>query len=130
MPRTSPLSWNERALLMDAMTSPPPADGTIPRKAWDFATIAVFKDGCLHPDTSRLEGDRFVVDTSDDTEAVYWLSHFTIDNYSERAGAAVVSPRAPQLEGTLVRFDAVELFRECGYRNPFREPGVPDWYFF
>lgn len=105
---------------------------TIPDEAWAGATDAVFRDGRLYPDTAYLldSDDRTAYPDSDDEEAIHWLSHFTLENYAEWAGAIVLCPRAPCFEKTLVRFDDVGRFVSHGYRNPYREPGVPDWYFF
>jgi hypothetical protein len=103
---------------------------TIPDEAWNHVTNAVFRDGHLYPDLWHLEDGAIVYDDCDDDELVAWLSHFTIDNYAEWAGAVVVCPRAPALEETLIRFDQAGAFIAHGYTNPFREPGTPDWYFF
>jgi hypothetical protein len=103
---------------------------TIPNEAWKHLTTAVFRDGHLYPDRSRIVNGVAVYQDSDDQELVTWLSHFTLDNYAEWAGAAVVCPRAPSLEETMFRFDNVGAFVAYGYRNPFRDAGAPDWYFF
>lgn len=103
---------------------------TIPDEAWQHVTNSVFRDGHLYPDLSSVQNGVSVYRDSDDEEQIHWLSHFTLENYAEWAGAAVVCPRAPALEETLFRFDQVGHFIDYGYRNPFREPGVPDWYFF
>lgn len=105
---------------------------TIPDEAWPSAGCAVFRDGRLYPDTSTLldVNDRGDYPDSDDEDAIHWLSYFTLENYAEWAGGVVLCPRAPSLEKTLVRFDPAPAFAAHGYRNPYREPGVPDWYFF
>lgn len=103
---------------------------TIPDEAWNHVTNAVFRDGHLYPDLWRLENGVTVYDDCDDPELVGWLSHFTIENYPEWAGAVVVCPRGPALEETLIRFDQAGAFIAHGYANPYREPGEPDWYFF
>lgn len=100
---------------------------TIPDDAWAHAGRAVFRDGHLYPDTIRRDG---TYPDSTDTAAIEALAHFTIGNYAEWAGAVVLCPRAPELEQCMVRFDDVGRFIAHGYRNPYREPGVPDWYFF
>lgn len=103
---------------------------TIPTAAFEHLSSAVMRDGHLYPDTVRRQDGITVYPDSDDAESIHWLSHFTLDNYGEWAGAAIVCPRAPALEQTLFRFDDIAAFIASGYRNPFREPGVPDWYFF
>lgn len=107
-----------------------PIERTIPDEAWEHVCSAVFRDGHLYPDVWHLEGRTLVYDDSDDAEKIHWLSFFTMDNYDEWAGAAIVCPRAPRLEETLFRFDDVGAFIANGYRYPYRDPGVPDWYFF
>lgn len=103
---------------------------TIPDEAWTHACDATFLDGHLYPGTGRLVGDEFVAEPCEDADLVEWLSYFTVDNYDEWAGAAVLCPRAPVLSSTLVRFDDVDKFIAHDYWNPYRAPGVPDWYFF
>ena len=100
---------------------------TIPNEAWRHVSNAVFRDGHLYPDTVQRDG---TYPDSTDAESIYWLAQFTLDNYSEWASATVMCPRAPTLEETLFRFDNVSTFITYGYRNPYREAGVPDWYFF
>lgn len=103
---------------------------TIPEEAWNHVTSSVFRDGHLYPERWHLENGAIVYDDCDDAELVAWLSHFTIENYAEWAGAVVVCPRAPALEETLIRFDQVGAFIAHDYSNPFRAAGTPDWYFF
>jgi hypothetical protein len=103
---------------------------TIPDEAWNHLCNAVFRDGRLYPDTIQTRGGTTSYPDSSDHDAIHWLSHFTLENYSEWAGAAVVCPRAPRLEEILFRFDHAGRFVDHWYRNPYREPGVPDWYFF
>ncbi|MET4144185.1 hypothetical protein [Arthrobacter sp. UYCo732] len=103
---------------------------TIPAEAWEHVGNSVFRDGHLYPDLSRIVNGLTVYQDSDDEQIIHWLSHFTVDNYAEWAGAAIVCPRAPSLEETLFRFDDVGRFIAHGYRNPFRAAGEPDWYFF
>lgn len=109
---------------------------TIPAEAWKHLVPAVFRDGCLYPDMSHVQElfqdtdlDGFHLE-SGDKESVHWLSYFTLENYAEWAGAAIVCPRAPSLEDTLFRFDDADRFVANGYRHPLRQPGEPDWYFF
>ena len=105
---------------------------TIPDKAWRHVTGAVFRDGRLYPDTGELgaDKDRLVYPDGADKEAIEALRYFTLENYAEWAGATVLCPRAPRMEEMFFRFDNVSAFIAHGYRNPHREPGVPDWYFF
>lgn len=103
---------------------------TIPDEAWNHVTNSVFRDGHLYPERWHLEDGAIVYDDSDAAELIAWLSHFTIENYAEWAGAVVVCPRAPALEETLIRFDQAGPFIANGYSNPFRAAGSPDWYFF
>ena len=103
---------------------------TIPDEAWRHVTNSVFRDGHLYPDRYHWEGRTAVYEDSTDEELNHWLSFFTMENYAEWAGAAIICPRAPRLEETLFRFDDVGAFMANGYRNPYRAPGVPDWYFF
>lgn len=99
-------------------------DRTIPDEAWKHLSSATFSNGHLVPDTA------FGYKPGDDPETEHWLSYFSLANWREWAGATVLCPRAPSYSGLLVRFDDADLFVRYGYRNPFREPGVPDWYFF
>lgn len=103
---------------------------TIPDEAWQLVSNSVVRNGHLYPDTIQTRNGATFYEDSQDAEAIYWLSYFTLDNYAEWAGAAVVCPRAPRLEETLFRFDDAPAFIANGYRNPYRQPGVPDWYFF
>jgi hypothetical protein len=103
---------------------------TIPDEAWNHVTNSVIRDGRLYPDRWHLENGAIVYEDCTDQELLHWLSFFTLDNYAEWAGAAVVCPRAPALEETLFRFDQAGAFIANGYSNPFRDAGSPDWYFF
>lgn len=112
------------------MSTAPAITRTIPDEAWAAIGNAVFRDGHLYPDRWHWEGKTAVYEDCDDAELVRLYSYFTLENYAEWAGAAVICPRAPRLEETMVRFDDKGTFIERGYRNPYREAGVPDWYFF
>jgi hypothetical protein len=105
---------------------------TIPDTAWEHVGGAVFRDGRLYPDTSEWNADQtgLVYPGSADVKSIEALSHFTLENYVEWAGATVLCPRAPVLEQMYFRFDNAAAFIAHGYTNPYREPGVPDWYFF
>ncbi|MFC4225460.1 hypothetical protein [Lysinibacter cavernae] len=109
---------------------------TIPDEAWaNVHGPAVFRNGCLYPDTveniKRADGSRFhEYPDSTDVDQIHWLSFFKIENYKEWSGAVVLCPREPAYEGVMVRFDEKRAFIDYGYRNPYRDPGTPDWYFF
>lgn len=105
---------------------------TIPDYAWTHVAGAVFREGRLYPDTGMFSADKssMVYPDSSNQESIDALSHFTVGNYREWAGATVLCPRAPTTEGMFFRFDSVSAFIAHGYANPHREPGVPDWYFF
>ncbi|KIC68707.1 hypothetical protein [Pseudarthrobacter phenanthrenivorans] len=107
---------------------------TIPAEAWKHLVPATFRDGRLYPYLPDLQElfqdinpDEFYVE-SGDQEAIHWLSYFTLENYAEWAGAAIVGLRALSLEDTLFEFDDVEKFVDNGYRHPLRKSGEPDWY--
>lgn len=103
---------------------------TIPDEAWQHVAQSVFRDGHLYPEVMRWDGKQMISEECHDEELERWLCYFTIENYQEWAGAVVLCPRGPHLSETMVRFDDVKQFIARGYRNPFRELGVPDWYFF
>ncbi|MGK3708849.1 hypothetical protein [Arthrobacter sp. IK3] len=103
---------------------------TIPDEAWQHVGNSVFRNGRLYPDIWHLDGGNLVYEDCQDPDAVAWHAYFTLENYAEWAGAAVICPRAPRLEETLVRFDSKGAFIANGYSNPHRDAGVPDWYFF
>ncbi|XKH58560.1 hypothetical protein LG293_16025 (plasmid) [Citricoccus nitrophenolicus] len=103
---------------------------TIPDEAWQHASRSVIREGQLYPDLWHMEDGVRVYDDCQDPELVHWLSFFTLENYAEWVGAVCIAPRAPLLEETMVRFDALEPYIEHGHTNPYRAPGVPDWYFF
>ncbi|MCC3299681.1 hypothetical protein [Arthrobacter caoxuetaonis] len=103
---------------------------TIPDEAWEAVGNSVFRDGHLYPDRWHWEGRTAVYEDCQDQELVRLHAFFTLENYPEWAGAAVICPRAPRLEETLVRFDDKAAFIANGHLNPHRSPGVPDWYFF
>lgn len=106
---------------------------TIPDEAWEHVGNSIMLDGYLYPDTISIDDESksiFIAD-SEDEELINWLRYFTMDNYNEWVGAAIVCPRAPSLSGgVFFRFDDKDRFVSHGYTNPYRETGYPDWYFF